>query len=192
MLRSSNLHQLPFHEHIQKNTPVDSIKTSTERLLWHQRLCHPSDCYLHNAHKHVGGVPRFAHMDRVLNICPACVRSKQTKEPAGPNATRVATEPYQGLSIDFSFSGARSKNTSNKFPIGTRIKKKFERRFYQGAVVSGPNIRDDDQGVELPHWRAKYDDGDSEEFTEPQLDPLVINKPVHQVLKLIAMLTISD
>ena len=175
-----NLHQLPFHEYIQKNTPVDSIKTSTERLLWHQRLCHPSDYYLYNAHKHVDGVPRFAHMDRVLDICPTCVRSKQTKEPAGPNTTRVATEPYQGLSIDFSFSGTRSKNTSNKFPIGTRIKKKFERRFYQGTVVSGPNIRDDDHGVELPHWRVKYDDGDSEEFTETQLDPLVINKPVHQ------------
>jgi len=35
-------HSLPFHEYIQANTPVSIIKAATERLLWHQRLGHPS------------------------------------------------------------------------------------------------------------------------------------------------------
>ena len=105
-----SLHSLPFHEHIQNNTPVAAIKAATERLLWHQRLGHLSDYYLYNAHKHVKGVPRFKHMDRVLERCPTCIRAKQTKEPAGPNSTRTATEPYQGLSVDFSFSGIKSKD----------------------------------------------------------------------------------
>jgi len=43
-------HALPFHEHIQSNTPVSTIKAATERLLWHQCLGHPSDYYLFNAH----------------------------------------------------------------------------------------------------------------------------------------------
>ena len=38
------------------------------------------------------------------------VHAKQTKEPAGPNTMRTATIPCQGLSIDFTFSGAHSKN----------------------------------------------------------------------------------
>jgi GAG-pre-integrase domain len=103
-------HGLPFHEYIQQNTPVASIKAATERLLWHQRLGHPSDYYLFNAHKHVDGVPQFKHMDPVLETCPTCINAKQKKEPAGPNPTRTATVPYQGLSIDFSFSGTKSKN----------------------------------------------------------------------------------
>jgi len=56
-------HALPFHEHIQSNTPVPTIEAATERLLWHQRLGHPSDCCLFNAHRHADGVPRFPHMD---------------------------------------------------------------------------------------------------------------------------------
>ena len=45
-------HSLPFHEYIQANIPVSTIKVATERLLWHQRLGHPSDYYLFNAHRH--------------------------------------------------------------------------------------------------------------------------------------------
>jgi hypothetical protein len=89
---------------------VANIKAATERLLWHQRLGHPSDYYLYNAHKHMKGVPKFKHMDPILDRCPTCIRAKQTKEPAGPNTTRIASNPYQGLSIDFSFSGTKSKN----------------------------------------------------------------------------------
>ena len=104
-------HGLPFHEFIQKYTPVSTIKAETERLLWHQRLGHPSDYYLYHAHKHVTGVPRFSHEHPVLDRCPTCIQAKQTKEPAGKNSTRSATVPYQGLSIDFSFSGVQSKDS---------------------------------------------------------------------------------
>ena len=104
----SELQKLPFHEYIQKYTPVNTIKAETERLLWHQRLGHPSDYYLYNAHKHVKGVPKFAHEHAVLDKCPTCIQSKQKKEPAGENSTRTATVPFQGLSVDFSFSGMKS------------------------------------------------------------------------------------
>jgi hypothetical protein len=45
-----NMHQLPFHEYIQQNTPILTIQAETEWLLWHQRLGHPSDYCLYNAH----------------------------------------------------------------------------------------------------------------------------------------------
>jgi len=69
-------------------------------------------------------------MDRVLDICPTCIRSKQTKNAAGGNTTGTAEQPYQGLSIDFSFSDTRSKNTFNQFPIGTEVKKKFGNKMF--------------------------------------------------------------
>jgi len=69
-------------------------------------------------------------MDRVLDICPTCIRSKQTKNAAGGNTTGTAEQPYQGLSIDFSFSNTRSKNTFNQFPIGTEVKKKFGNKMF--------------------------------------------------------------
>jgi len=50
-------HMLPFHEYIQANAPASAVKAATERLLWHQRLGHPSDYYLFNAHQHADGVP---------------------------------------------------------------------------------------------------------------------------------------
>ena len=83
-------HELPFHECVHENTPVNKMRAETERLLWHQRLGHPSDYCLHNAHKHVEGVPRFKHEDKIFDICPTCIRAKQTKEPAGKNSTRRA------------------------------------------------------------------------------------------------------
>ena len=93
-----NMHGLPFHEYIQQNTPVSSIQTETERLLWHQRLGHPSDYYLFNAHKYVKDVPQMNHQHAVLEKCPTCIQAKQTciqakqtKEPAGSNSTRTAT-----------------------------------------------------------------------------------------------------
>eukprot|EP00980_Cylindrotheca_fusiformis_P030011 scaffold24183_cov269-Cylindrotheca_fusiformis.AAC.1 len=50
--------------------------------------------------QYIDGVPKFKHMDSVLDKCPTCIRAKQTKEPAGPNTTRVATQPpYQGSTI---------------------------------------------------------------------------------------------
>jgi len=131
-------HTLPFHEYIQANTSASTIKDATERLLWYQRLGHPSDYYLFNAHQHADGVPRFPHMDQVLDICPTCIRSKQTKNAGGGNTTRTARKPYQGLSIDFSFSVTHSKNTFNQFPIGAKVKKKFGDKIFKGKVARNP------------------------------------------------------
>ena len=109
-----SMHQLPFHEHIAQNTPVNAIKQATERLLWHQRLGHPSPYYLRNAHKHIKGVPKFSNFDDLFDQCPTCLRAKLIKQPAGPNPTRTATVPFQGLSIDFSFAGLKSKNEARE------------------------------------------------------------------------------
>ena len=105
---------LPYHEYIQENTPLSAIWANTKRMLWHQRLGHPSDYYLFNAHKYVNGVPQFKHEDPIFDKCHTCIRAKQTKEAAGHHSIRQATTPYQGLSIDFSFSGTRSKDKARQ------------------------------------------------------------------------------
>ena len=96
-----SLHDIPFHEYIHRNTPVNSLRTQTSRMLWHQRLGHQSDHYLYNAHKYVEGVPEFRHESAVMDTCPTCIKAKQVKSPPTGNTTLVATQPYQGLSIDF-------------------------------------------------------------------------------------------
>jgi len=172
----TQFHSLPFHEYIQANAPVSTIKAATERLLWHQRLGHPSDYYLFNAHRHADGVPRFPHMDRVLDICPTCIRSKQTKNAAGGNTTRTAEQPCQGLSIDFSFSGTHSKNTFNPFPIGTKVKKKFGDKMFKGKVIRSPEDtteRDpnaDDFGETTQSWRIEYEDKEQGECNEREME----------------------
>ena len=108
---------LPIHEWIQDLTPVRSICKLTERLLWHQRLGHPSDSYLYTAHKYIDGVPKFKHQDPVLEQCPTCIRSEQPKTP-GRSTTMKATRPFQGWSCDMAFSGMVSKNDRRKDYVG--------------------------------------------------------------------------
>ena len=116
---TKHMHQLPCElpNHSVNDwtfgaTPINVIKAQTQRLLWHQRLGHINDDYLYNAHKFIDGIPKFKHNDPILDKCPTCIQSKQTKTPAGPNTTRTAEHPFQGLSIDFSFSGTKSKDTN--------------------------------------------------------------------------------
>ena len=105
------------------------IKTRTERLLWHQRLGHPCDEYLYKAHTAIDGVPKFKSTTSIFDNCPTCIRAKQTKNaPNTPHApleqsrepnksfhqSRTAKFPYQGLSIDFSFSGMSSKDSERR------------------------------------------------------------------------------
>ena len=99
---------------IDKSIPVYAIRSRTEKLLWHQRLGHPCDEYLYNAHKYITGVPKFDRQTSVLDQCPTCIQAKQTKVPARPHSTRVATQPYQGLSIDFCFTGTSSKDSNRR------------------------------------------------------------------------------
>ena len=79
-------------------------------MLWHQRLGHIHGEALAQAHRHIEGVPKLTKCDTVLHSCPTCIQAKLTKSSAGPNATRTASRPYQGLLIDFSFSGVQSKD----------------------------------------------------------------------------------
>ena len=106
--------KVPFHALVDKSVPVHAIKARTEKLLWHQRLGHPCDRYLYDAHKYIDGVPKFTRESDVLSTCPTCVIAKQAKSSPGSNSTRAATEPYQGLSIDFSFAGVASKNSKRR------------------------------------------------------------------------------
>jgi len=94
--------------------PILAIKNRTCRMLWHQRLGHPCDAYLYNAHKTIDGVPKFVSQPRVLSTCPTCIQAKQTKSAPGHHPTRVATQPYQGLSIDYGFSGMVSANSERR------------------------------------------------------------------------------
>jgi len=189
----TQFHSLPFHEYIQANTPISTIKAATERLLWHQHLGHPSDYYLFNAHRHADGVPRFPHMDRVIDICPTCIRSKQAKNAAGGNTTRTAEQPYQGLSIDFSFSGTRLKNTFNRFPIGTKVKKKFGDKMFKVKVIRSAEDtteRDpdaDDFGETTQSWRVEYEDHEQEDCNEREMERPMATYP-NLILTSIAMM----
>lgn len=104
----------PIQAIIDRSIPIHAIRSRTEKLLWHQRLGHPCDEYLYNAHKTIDGVPKFDQETPVLDTCPVCIQAKQSKEPSGPNTTQKATVAYQGLSIDFSFSGVKSKNKDRR------------------------------------------------------------------------------
>jgi len=131
---------------------------------------------LFNAHRHADGIPRFPHVDRILDNCPTCIRSKQTKNAAGGNTTRMAKQPCQGLSIDFSISGTQSKNTFNQFPIGRKIKKKFGNKLFQGKVLWNPEDtmeRDptaNDFGETTQSWRVKCEDKEQEDCNEHEME----------------------
>ena len=112
------------------NTNALYIKKRTEKLLWHQCLGHPCDEYLYKAGKAVKGVPTFSFMSTILDTCPIYIRAKQTKvrkqatkieeritkghTPCASHSTKRAEHPYQGLSIDFSFSGMSSSNSEQQ------------------------------------------------------------------------------
>ena len=104
----------PFRELILQSIPVNKIRVETERILWHQRLGHPCDEYLYSAHKFIDGVPKFKRRSDVMSKCSTCIKAKMTKNSPGPNSTKRALHHGQGLSIDFSFSGVKSKNTSRR------------------------------------------------------------------------------
>jgi hypothetical protein len=65
----------PLEQYTTHVREVLSIRAATERLLWHQRLGHPSDFYLYRAHEHIDGVPKFKHFDPILEQCLTCIRS---------------------------------------------------------------------------------------------------------------------
>ena len=48
-----------FRQHLMDAAPINALHVKTEKMLWHQRLGHPCDEYLYNAHKTVNGVPKL-------------------------------------------------------------------------------------------------------------------------------------
>ena len=57
---------LPYVRWIQDATPIKALRTSTERMVWHQCLGHSSDYYIYTAHKFNDGVLKFKHNDTIL------------------------------------------------------------------------------------------------------------------------------
>ena len=108
--RVTAIESTPFRSLLLKSIPFNTIRIETERILWHQRLGHPCDEYLYSAHKFIDSVPKFKRRSDVLSKCSTCVKAKMTKKPPGPNSTKRAIHHGQGLSVDFSFSGVKSKN----------------------------------------------------------------------------------
>jgi hypothetical protein len=100
--------EFPFQQYIAHAVDVMAIRATAECLLWHQRLGHPSGHYLYHAHEHIDDVLCFKHFENILNS------AKQKKEAAEEHSTRTVEQPFQVLSIDFSFAGDKSKDEERK------------------------------------------------------------------------------
>jgi len=88
-----------------------ALSAKAERLLWHQRLAHCGNKQLCRAHLFSNGVPEIVRCkESALDSRPACLAANMKSRNRGDRETRTATEPRQGLSLDFSFAGQHSKN----------------------------------------------------------------------------------
>ena len=99
-------HSLPFHEYFAKTIPISALNKEAEAMLWHQRLIHCGSHSLQSASQYVDGVPNLSafNFDDILK-CPTCLKVNLTKN-FGKKSLRDSVErPYQGLFIDFAFSG---------------------------------------------------------------------------------------
>ena len=54
-------------------------KKHTKKLSWHQILGHPCAEYLYKASQSIKWIPQFKSITTILNTCPTCICSKQTK-----------------------------------------------------------------------------------------------------------------
>jgi len=102
--KNSHRHELKLH----------ALSAKAERLLWHQRLAHCGDEQLCRAHMFSDRAPEI-HLgkDSALDSCPVCLAANMKSRNRGDGETRTATEPGQGLLLDFSFVGQHSKNATN-------------------------------------------------------------------------------
>jgi len=80
--------------------------------------------------------------------------------------------------MDFCFSGTRSKNAFNRFPIGTKVKKKFGDKMFKGKVIRSPEDtteRDpnaDDFGETAQSWRVEHEDQEQEDCNEREMEQI--------------------
>jgi len=104
-------HPKNLHQHELK---LYTLSAKAERVLWHQRLAHCGDEQLCRAHMFSDGVPEIRlGKDSALDSCPVCLAANMKSRNRGDGETRTATEPGQGLPLDFSFAGQHSKNATN-------------------------------------------------------------------------------
>ena len=104
---SENVAKLPLHNLMYTITPVSALKKEAEELLWHQRLIHGGDHSYDTIHKHVDGIPNMSGLEfDDVTKCSTCLRTKLTKVSPGHTSLRDKLKvPYQGLYVDFGFSG---------------------------------------------------------------------------------------
>jgi len=102
--KNSHRHELKLH----------ALSAKAESLLWHQRLAHCGGEQLCRVHMFSDGVPEIVRgKDSALDSCPVCLAANMKSRNQGDGETRTATEPGQGLSLDFSFAGQHSKKATN-------------------------------------------------------------------------------
>ena len=99
-------HLLPFHEYCVKTIPIVTLNKETEAMLWHQRFIHCGSHSLKSASLYVDGVPNLSafNFDDVLK-CPTFLKTNLTKNFGKKSLCNSVERPYQGLFIDFAFSG---------------------------------------------------------------------------------------
>jgi hypothetical protein len=83
------------------------------RILGHQRLGHVHSRRASKMHKHADGIPPIP-IATELDSCPVCAHAKLRKAARGLESTRLcATQPGQGVSVDFGFIVQQSKNSQH-------------------------------------------------------------------------------
>ena len=99
-------HKLPFYAYFTKTIPIVAFNKEDDVMLWHQRLIHCRSHFLKNASLHVDGVPNLSsfNFDDVLKW-PTCLKTNLTKNFGKKSLCNTVKRLYQGLFIDFSFSG---------------------------------------------------------------------------------------
>ena len=103
---------MPFHYWGTETFTIQSLSDEARDLLWHQRLIHCGQHTLKDLHKHVEGIPDLSKTKfNDLTHCATCMKANLTKATAGHSSLQDSlTHPYQGLYIDFGFSGRISKD----------------------------------------------------------------------------------
>ena len=99
-------HLLPFHKYFAKTIPISALNKEAEAMLWHQRLIHCGSHSLQSASLYIDGVPNLSayNFDDILK-CPTCLKVNLTKNFGKKSLRDSVDRPYQGLFIDFAFSG---------------------------------------------------------------------------------------
>jgi hypothetical protein len=92
---------------------IHQLNIKAQYQLWHQRLGHLQPRIITDMHHHANGIPKLPSPSIVDN-CPVCLSAKMRRANASTLESRVATQCFQGLSIDMAFVIQKSKNT-NRF-----------------------------------------------------------------------------